>query len=44
MNVLWIAALSISVMLEKLLPWTRGLSIAAGELLIVWGFIVATVG
>jgi predicted metal-binding membrane protein len=44
MNVVWIVALSLYVMLEKLLPWARGLSVAAGGLLIVWGVIVVTAG
>jgi predicted metal-binding membrane protein len=44
MNVVWIVALSIYVMLEKLLPRARGLPFAAGGLLIVWGLIVATAG
>jgi predicted metal-binding membrane protein len=41
MNTLWVAALSIYVMLEKLLPRARWLPFAAGPLLIVWGLAVA---
>ncbi|PMS16921.1 hypothetical protein C0Z18_22385 [Trinickia dabaoshanensis] len=42
MNVLWVVALSIYVMLEKLLPRERWLPFAAGGLLLVWGIAVAT--
>ncbi len=41
MNMLWIAALSVYVLLEKMLPHARWLSFAAGLLLIVWGVAVA---
>jgi predicted metal-binding membrane protein len=41
MNALWIAALSIYVMLEKLLPRARWLPFAAGAWLVVWGLAVA---
>lgn len=44
MNMLWIAALSIYVLLEKMLPHARWLSFAAGLLLIGWGVAVATTG
>lgn len=40
MNTLWVAALSIYVMLEKLLPRVRWLPFAAGPVLIVWGLAV----
>lgn len=41
MNVLWIAALSTYVMLEKTLPQVRWLPFAQGVLLICWGVAVA---
>lgn len=41
MNVLWIAALSIYVMLEKMLPQARWLPFAQGVVLICWGIAVA---
>jgi predicted metal-binding membrane protein len=41
MNVLWVAALSIYILLEKLIPRARWLPFAAGALLIVWGVAVA---
>ncbi|WP_233862606.1 DUF2182 domain-containing protein [Paraburkholderia adhaesiva] len=44
MNLLWIAALSIYVMLEKLLPQVRWLAFAQGVLLICWGIAVAAGG
>jgi predicted metal-binding membrane protein len=37
MNLLWIAALSLYVLAEKVLPATHWLSRLAGALLIVWG-------
>jgi predicted metal-binding membrane protein len=42
MNVLWISALAIYVMLEKLLPHARWLPFTEGVLLVVWGAVVAT--
>jgi predicted metal-binding membrane protein len=42
MNVLWIAALSIYIMLEKLLPPARWLPFAQGLVLVGWGIAVAT--
>jgi predicted metal-binding membrane protein len=44
MNVLWVAALSIYVMLEKMLPQARWLPVAEGLLLVGWGVVVATTG
>ncbi|MDR6448142.1 putative metal-binding membrane protein [Paraburkholderia terricola] len=44
MNVLWVAALSIYVMLEKMLPQARWLPFAEGLLLVGWGVEVATTG
>ncbi|WP_321936666.1 MULTISPECIES: DUF2182 domain-containing protein [unclassified Paraburkholderia] len=44
MNVLWIAVLSIYVMLEKMLPQVRWLPFAQGALLICWGIAVAARG
>ena len=44
MNVLWVAALSIYVMLVKMLPQARWLPFAEGLLLIGWGVAVATTG
>jgi predicted metal-binding membrane protein len=44
MNVLWVAALSIYVMLEKMLPQARWLPFAEGLLLVGWGVAVATTG
>ncbi|CAN7358595.1 DUF2182 domain-containing protein [Paraburkholderia sp. DD10] len=44
MNVLWVAALSIYVMLEKMLPQARWLPVAEGLLLVGWGVAVATTG
>ena len=41
MNVLWIAALSLLVLAEKLLPAGRGVGRAAGALLVLWGVAVA---
>jgi predicted metal-binding membrane protein len=37
MNLLWIAALSLYVLAEKVLPATPWLSRLAGAILIVWG-------
>ncbi len=44
MNVLWIAALSIYVMLEKMVPQARWLAFAQGAALLGWGVVVATMG
>ncbi|MGF6639289.1 putative metal-binding membrane protein [Paraburkholderia sp. MM5496-R1] len=44
MNVLWVAALSIYVMLEKMLPQARWLPFAQGLLLVGCGVAVATTG
>ena len=44
MNVLWVVALTIYVMLEKMLPQTRWLPFAGAVLLVGWGLIVATTG
>ena len=44
MNALWIAALSICVMLEKMLPQARWISFAEGLVLVGWGVAVATTG
>jgi len=44
MNVLWVAALSTYVMLEKLLPGVRWLPYAQGLVLIGWGVSVAATG
>ena len=44
MNLLWVAALSIYVMLEKMLPQKRWLPFAGAVLLIGWGIAVATTG
>jgi predicted metal-binding membrane protein len=41
MNVLWVAALSIYILLEKMLPHVRWLPFAQGVLLICWGIAVA---
>jgi len=43
-NVLWVAALSIYVMVEKMLPQARWLSFAGAMLLIGWGVAVAALG
>lgn len=40
MNLLWVAALSALVFLEKLAPFGRGLSRAAGIILVLWGCAV----
>jgi predicted metal-binding membrane protein len=37
MNLFWVAALAALVLVEKLLPWGRAVSWAAGALLIGWG-------
>ena len=44
MSVLWVAALSIFAMLEKMLPQARWLSLGSGLLLVGWGVVVATTG
>ncbi|CAD6560248.1 hypothetical protein LMG27952_07081 [Paraburkholderia hiiakae] len=44
MNVLWVVALSIYVILEKMLPQARWLPFAEGLLLVGWGVAVATTG
>jgi predicted metal-binding membrane protein len=44
MNVLWIAALSIYVVLEKMLPRARWLTLGQGFVLVAWGLTVATTG
>ena len=44
MNVLWDVALTIYVMLEKMLPQARWLSFGSGLLLVGWGVVVATTG
>jgi predicted metal-binding membrane protein len=44
MNVLWIAALSSYVVLEKMLPQARWLPFAGGLLLVGWGLAVARSG
>lgn len=41
MNVLWIVALSIYILLEKMLPHARWLRFMGGVLLICWGIAVA---
>ncbi len=43
-NLLWVAALSIYVMLEKMLPQARWLPFAEAMLLVGWGIAVATTG
>ncbi len=40
MNVLWIAALSVFVLVEKTLPRARWLGFATGAMLIAWGALV----
>jgi predicted metal-binding membrane protein len=42
MNVLWVATLSICVVLEKMLPQVRWLPFVEGLLLVGWGIAVAT--
>lgn len=44
MNVLWIAALSIWIMFEKMRPQARWLPWAEAVLLVGWGVVVATTG
>jgi predicted metal-binding membrane protein len=41
MNVLWMAAIAIMALAEKMLPWGRGLARLAGIGLIAWGSIAA---
>ncbi len=38
MNLTWIAALTLLVALEKLLPWSRAVSVMAGLACILWGW------
>lgn len=40
MNLVWVAALTIFVLLEKLLPWPRAVSFAAGIMLIASGVTI----
>ena len=40
MNILWIAALTVLVCLEKMLPARAGVSVAAGVFLALWGMCV----
>ena len=40
MNLIWVAALAALVLVEKLLPWERVVSWAAGALLVGWGMWV----
>jgi predicted metal-binding membrane protein len=44
MNILWIAALTILVALEKMLPRAKWLSTATGVLLVCWGAWVLAAG
>ena len=44
MNILWIAALSLLVGLEKIVPRGRWLSTATGLILSVWGVVVIVRG
>jgi predicted metal-binding membrane protein len=40
MNLLWIAALAVLVLVEKTFPRVRYLSFATGAVLIAWGLLV----
>lgn len=40
MNLSWIALLTLLVALEKLLPWGRAMSVAAGIGCILWGWVI----
>nr|MEC6698473.1 DUF2182 domain-containing protein [Sphingobium sp. SJ10-10] len=40
MNLAWIALLTLLVALEKLLPWGRAVSVAAGLGCILWGWVI----
>jgi len=39
MNVLWIAALALLVLVEKTLPWGGRMSRVTGIVLVVWGAV-----
>jgi predicted metal-binding membrane protein len=39
MNLLWIAALALLVLIEKTLPWGGRTSRATGAALVVWGAV-----
>jgi predicted metal-binding membrane protein len=39
MNILWIAALALLVLIEKTLPWGGRTSRATGGALILWGVV-----
>lgn len=41
MNLIWIAALSLFVLLEKILPQPRLFSMGTGAILLVWGALIA---
>jgi predicted metal-binding membrane protein len=41
MNLLWVGAIAVFVLLEKVVPAGRVLSLAAGALLVAWGVWVA---
>jgi predicted metal-binding membrane protein len=40
MNLLWIAALALLVLIEKTLPWSGRTSRATGAALVVWGLVM----
>jgi predicted metal-binding membrane protein len=37
MNLLWIAAIALLVLLEKTVPWGRRMSRVTGSVLVLWG-------
>ena len=44
MNVLWIAAIALLVLIEKTLPWGNRASWLIGAILGVWGVVLITRG
>jgi predicted metal-binding membrane protein len=42
MNLIWIAALSLLVLLEKILPQPRLFAQGTGAILLVWGVLLAS--